>query len=60
MIGGEKAAAAAAVAAKEEMQCMRAREKEKNVAFGLFIADIYWLGNLRRRVYVLDIEKYLC
>lgn len=29
---------------------MRAREKEERVVFELFIADIYWLRNLRRRV----------
>lgn len=29
---------------------MRAREKEELVEFELFIADIYWLRNLSRRV----------
>lgn len=29
---------------------MKAREKEELVEFELFIADIYWLRNLRRRV----------
>lgn len=29
---------------------MRVKEKEELVEFELFIADIYWLRNLRRRV----------
>lgn len=40
----------AIAAAEEEMSHTRAREKEELVAFALFIADIYWLRNLRRKV----------
>lgn len=44
-------------------------QERKRAAFALFIADIYWLGNLKAKGCVcvcsvsakkLDIEKYLC
>lgn len=42
---------------------MRAREKEELVEFELFIADIYWLRDLRRRALSNGeglLEKRLC
>lgn len=42
---------------------MRVKEKEELVEFELFIADIYWLRNLRRRVLSNGeglLEKCLC
>lgn len=61
VIVGEKAAE------EEEMSHTRKSESERETAaFALFIADITWLGNLRKKVCVLsnservlDTEKYL-